>query len=129
MTGRPAAGPLSPYAILRVAVRIVFVIPPFLPSTTAAESQSAAGVARGRIGWGLVGLRHRSGENVGLAVERGDQAVDAVGSQDRSEFGAAGRYLADCAVEVDVGDKPALAVAAHHIIDPDRLAIGLDDLA
>src|SRR5207237_10366387 len=60
---------------------------------------------------------------------RGDQPVDAVGSQDCGELGAAGRYFADRAVEVDVGDQPAVAVAVHHVVDLDRLAIGLDDLA
>src|SRR5205807_6889328 len=55
--------------------------------------------------------------------------VDAVGSQDCGELGAAGRYFADRAVEVDVGDQPAVAVAVHHVVDLDRLAIGLDDLA
>src|SRR5882762_191030 len=54
-----------------------------------------------------------------------DQAVDAVGLQDGGKFGAAGRHLADRAVEIDVGDQPALAVAAHHIIDLDRLAMAL----
>src|SRR5438270_4533188 len=73
--------------------------------------------------------RRRPGEQVGLAVERGDQAVDAVGSQDRGKFGAAGRDLADRTVEVDVGNQPTVAVAAHHVVDLDRLAIGLDDLA
>src|SRR5882672_4425257 len=70
-----------------------------------------------------------SGENVGLAIEGGDKAVDAVGPQDGGEFGAAGRHLANRAVEIDVGDQPALTVAAHHVVDLDRLAIGFDDLA
>ena len=49
--------------------------------------------------------------------------------EDRAEFGAAGRHFADRAVEVDVGDQPIIAVAAHQVIDLDRLAIGFDDLA
>src|SRR6185437_17015111 len=70
-----------------------------------------------------------AGEHVSFAVEGGDQAVDAVILDDCAEFGAAGRDLADRAVEIDVGDHPAVAAAAHHVIDRDRLAVGLDDLA
>ena len=50
------------------------------------------------------------GEDVGLAVERGDQTVDAVVSEDRCELRAAGRDFADRAVEIDVGNQPAFAV-------------------
>src|SRR5439155_23127108 len=35
----------------------------------------------------------------------------------------------DRAVEVDIGDQPALAAAAHHVVDFDRLAVGFDDPA
>src|SRR6202040_1638746 len=49
--------------------------------------------------------------------------------RDRRKFGAAGRHLADRTVEIDVGDQPAVAVAAHHVVNVDRLAVGLDDLA
>ena len=67
-----------------------------------------------------------SGEHVGFAVQRRDEAVDTLAPQDGSEFGTAGRHLADCTVEVDVGNQPSLAAAPHRIVDPDRLAIGLD---
>ena len=40
-----------------------------------------------------------------------------------------GRQFADRAVEIDVGDQPIVAVAAHHIVDFDQLTVGLDDLA
>ena len=50
----------------------------------------------------------------GLTVERCNQPVDALALQDRRKFGVAGRHLADRAVEIHVGDQPAIAVAAHH---------------
>src|SRR5262249_6436171 len=50
-------------------------------------------------------------------------------SQDRGKFGAAGRPLPDRPLEGDVGDQPALATAAHHVVDLYRLALCLDDLA
>jgi hypothetical protein len=68
-----------------------------------------------------------SGEDIGLAVDRRDQAVDALTLQDGGEFGAMGRHLTDRAVEIDVGDQPIVAVAAHHVIDVDRLN-GLPEL-
>src|SRR5712671_5092474 len=49
--------------------------------------------------------------------------------QDGGEFGAPGRHLADCAVEIDVRDQPVVAAEAHHVVDLDRLTIGFDDLA
>ena len=58
----------------------------------------------------LIGFGHRPGQHVGLAVERGDQTVDAVVSEDRCELRAAGRDFADRAVEIDVGNQPAFAV-------------------
>src|SRR5215470_18252159 len=80
----------------------------------------------------LVGSRNTlrtSGENIGSAVQRGDQPVDAFVFEDGPEFGAAGRHLADRAVKVDIGDQPCIAVAPHHIIDIDWLTIRFDDLA
>jgi hypothetical protein len=74
-------------------------------------------------------LRGRSGNQVGPAVERGDQPFDALILEDCGEFPVAGRHLADRAVEIDVGNQPALAVAPHHVVDLDRVAIGLHDLA
>src|SRR5215831_14808027 len=74
-------------------------------------------------------LSHGPGEHVGLAVQRRDQAINAVSSDDCAKFGATGRHFAYRAVEVDVGNQPTLAVAAHHVIDLDRLAVGLDNLA
>src|SRR6516165_4254860 len=57
--------------------------------------------------------RSRGGasQHIGLAVERGDQPVDARVLQDGGELGAAGRHLADRAVDIDVGDQPGIAVA------------------
>src|ERR1700730_8050338 len=74
-------------------------------------------------------LRRSRGQNVRLTVERCNEAVDALALQDRGKFGVADRHLADRAVEIDVGDQPAIAVAAHHVVDLDRLAIRFDDLA
>ena len=58
----------------------------------------------------LEGPGHGSGEHVGLAVERGDQPVDAFVPEDSGKFRAAGRDFADRAVEIDVGNQPAFAV-------------------
>ena len=41
-------------------------------------------------------------EHIGFAVKRRDQPVDSLVFQDSAEFGVAGRYLADCAVKVDI---------------------------
>src|SRR5262245_57710919 len=68
-------------------------------------------------------LCHSRGQDVRFAVERRDQAVNALTLEDRGKFGAAGRNLTDCAVEVNVGDQPAVTVATHHVVDVDRLAI------
>src|SRR5215472_2345346 len=68
-------------------------------------------------------------EGIGFAVQRGNQPVDTFVFEDRPEFGATGRHLADHAVKVDIGDQPSIAVAPHHIIDIDRLTIRFDDLA
>ena len=70
-----------------------------------------------------------SGEDISLAVQCRDQAIDALVLQDRGEFGTAGRHLADRAVEIDVRNQPGVAIAAHHVIDVDRLSVGFDDLA
>src|SRR4029077_9986286 len=68
-------------------------------------------------------------EDIGFAVQRGNQPVDTFAFEDSPEFGAPGRHLADRAVKVDIGDQPCIAVAPHQIIDTDRLTIGFDDLA
>jgi hypothetical protein len=68
-------------------------------------------------------------EDIGFAVKRRDQPVDTFVFQDSAEFGVAGRYLADCAVKVDIRDQPRIAVAPHHVIDINRLTISFDDLA
>ena len=49
-----------------------------------------------------------SGEDIGLAAQCRDQAVDALALQDGGEFGTAGRHLADRAVEIDVRNQPGL---------------------
>src|SRR5262249_24988601 len=49
--------------------------------------------------------------------------------QDSPEFGSTGCYLADRAVKIDVRDQPCIAVAPHHVIDIDRLAVRFDDPA
>src|SRR5215469_7095622 len=77
----------------------------------------------------LKGPRHGPGEEVRLAVKGGDQTVNALRLQDGSELGATGRHLTDCAVEIDVGDQPGLAIAVHHVVNLDRLTGGFDDLA
>src|SRR6202040_406179 len=77
----------------------------------------------------LEGSCRGPGEDIGLAVEGRDQTVNAVCSQHGCELGTAGRDFAYRAVEVDVGDQPVAAVAAHHVVDLDRLPIGFDDLA
>src|SRR5271165_4491555 len=69
------------------------------------------------------------GKDVGLTVEGRDQTVNAFLLQDGSELRAPGCHFADGAVEVDVGDQPAVAIAAHHVVDLDRLAVAFDDLA
>ncbi len=66
---------------------------------------------------------------LGVTAACCNQAVNAVRSQDGSELGTAGCNLADRAVEVNVGDLPGAAVAAHNVVDLDRLPIGFDDLA
>src|SRR5260370_20370145 len=65
------------------------------------------------------------GEQVGLAVQGRDQPVDALAAQDRAELRPARRQLADRAVEIDVGDQPAVAAAAHPIVHLDPLPIRL----
>src|ERR1700730_10169757 len=77
----------------------------------------------------LEGPRHRHRKDIGLAVEGCGQTVDALVFEDAGEFGAAGRQFADRAIEVDVGDQPALTVAAHHVVDLDRLTVGINDPA
>ena len=77
----------------------------------------------------LQGFRRGRSEDIRLAVERGDQAVDTVLLQDGSELGAAGSDFTDRAVEIDIGDQPAVVAAPHHVVDFDGLAIGFDDLA
>ena len=52
----------------------------------------------------LEGPRRGSGQDVGLPVEGGDQAVNTVILQDGGEFRASCRHLADRAVEINVGD-------------------------
>src|SRR6516164_10687585 len=79
-------------------------------------------------GSGLKRLGGGAGQHIGLAVQRRDQAVDALVPENRGELGAAGRHLADGAVEVDVGDQPGIAVLAHQIVDLDGLAVRFDDL-
>src|SRR5260370_12366806 len=71
----------------------------------------------------------RAGQRVGLGVERLDQPGDALGAQDRGEFRAPRRHLADRPVEIDIGDLPDPAIVAHQIVEVDRLAVRLDDLA
>src|ERR1700738_690971 len=68
-------------------------------------------------------------EDIRFAVKRGDQPVDTFAFEDSPEFGATGRYLADRAVKVDIGDQPCIAVAPHHVVDIDRLTVRFDDLA
>ena len=68
-------------------------------------------------------------EGIGFAVKRGDQPVDTLVLQDGAKFGAAGRHLADRAVEIDIRDQPCIAVVPHHVIDIDRLTVRFDDLA
>ena len=70
-----------------------------------------------------------SAEDIGFAVHCGNQPVDTFVFEDRPEFGATGRHLADRAVKVDIGDQPSIAVAPHQIIDIDWLTIRFDDLA
>ena len=68
-------------------------------------------------------------EHIGFPVKRRDQPVDSLVFQDSAEFGVAGRYLADCAVKVDIRDQPCIALAPHQVIDIDWLTISFDDLA
>src|SRR6202035_4919009 len=68
------------------------------------------------------------GEVVCLVVERGDEAVDALRSEDRAEFRPAGRELADRAVQINIGDLPGAAILSHQIIETDGLAVRFDDL-
>jgi len=70
-----------------------------------------------------------SGEDIGFAVQRGNQPIDTFAFEDGPEFRAAGRHLADRAVKVDVGDQPCIAIASHHIINIDWLTVRFDDLA
>src|SRR5262245_11313699 len=100
-----------------------------MPQAVRDAPDSMAGSASGTRSVSLERLCGGPGEDVGLAVELCDQAIDTVVFDDRTEFGTAGRYFADRAVEIDVGDQPIVAAAAHHVVDLDRLAIGLDDLA
>src|SRR5580692_6979101 len=69
------------------------------------------------------------GKDVGLAVESRDQTFSAFLLQDGSELGAVGRHLADRAVPVDVGDQPAVTIAAHHVVDLERLTVAFDNPA
>ena len=77
----------------------------------------------------LQGFRRGRSADVGLAVERRDQTVDAVFLQDGSELKAAGSRFTDRTVEMDIGDQPVVAVGSHHLVDFDQLAIGFGDLA
>ena len=77
----------------------------------------------------LQGSRRGGSEDVGLSVEGHDQTVDAVLLQDGSKLGATGSNFTDRAIEIDIGDQPAVAVAPHHVVDFDRLTVGFDDLA
>src|SRR5262249_44865458 len=70
-----------------------------------------------------------SGEDIGFAVQRGNQPIDTFAFEDGPEFRATGRHLADRAVKVDVGDQPCIAIASHHIINIDWLTVRFDDLA
>jgi len=74
-------------------------------------------------------LGRRPGRDIGLAVERRDQTVDAVVGQDGGEFGTAGRRFANRAVEAGGGNQLAVATAAHHIVDLHALAVAFGDLA
>src|SRR6478672_3381313 len=58
----------------------------------------------------------RSGDalqQVGLAVQRHHETVDALAPQDRIELRSMHRQLADCAIEVHVGDLPRPLIGAH----------------
>src|SRR5258708_6309894 len=55
-------------------------------------------------------------QQVDLAIERHDQAVNPLAPKNRTELRALYRQLADCAVEIDVGDLPGTLVLAHQII-------------
>src|SRR5262249_43425617 len=74
-------------------------------------------------------LRGGARQEIGLAVQGCDQTVYPVILQDGGELRAARRHLADRAIEIDIGDQPAFAIEAHHVVDPDRLSVGFDDPA
>ena len=69
-----------------------------------------------------------SGQQVDLAVQRRNQAVDTLALKDRVELRALRRQLADGAVEVYIGDFPGTRVLAHPIIEGGRIAVCFDDL-
>src|SRR6516165_7902128 len=71
----------------------------------------------------LEGPCHGAGQHVGLAVKGCDQTVKALGPENGGEFRAARRDFADRAVEVDVGDQPAVTGSAHCVVDLDWLSI------
>src|SRR5205814_10039537 len=65
--------------------------------------------------------------HVDLVVQRLDQSVDAFVLNDRMEFRALRRELADRAVEVYVGDLPRPGVLAHSVIETHRITLRFDD--
>src|SRR5215469_14325442 len=74
----------------------------------------------------LQSFRRGRCQDLRLAVKGCDQTIDAVRLKNGSKLGAAGSNFTDRAIEIDIRDQPAVAVAPHHVVDLDRLAIGFD---
>src|SRR6266700_6169407 len=75
----------------------------------------------------LRGAREVAGQQFGFALQSGDQTIEPVSPQDRAEFRALRRQLADRTVEIDVANLPGAVILTHRIVDADRLAVRFDD--
>ncbi len=77
----------------------------------------------------LEGFDHRHSQKLDFALNAVLSGPMSSVSNMESAFSAPGRHFTDRTVQIDIGDQPTLAVAPHHVIDFDWLAVGFDDLA
>ena len=77
----------------------------------------------------LFGAGGGPGKHISFAIERRNQTVNPLTTNNGIEFGPTGCDLADRAIEIDVGDKPGAALLTHHVINLDGFAVCFDDCA
>jgi hypothetical protein len=107
------------FGIAQRACRPGWTVPGPKSDCAPAKLSTNSWVWSSRVGWAtaidISGNRNSSGgsgggasQDIGLAVERRDKPIDSLRFEDGGEFRAAGRHFADCTIQINVRDEPAL---------------------